>query len=485
MLSPINAVKKHHLVIATIVLNIFLYVGFTIVMVDRFESVIYGFQIELKERLLNLAKFNKQKASALTSKFANSDVNTDIKPHVKLEYYKVFDEFGFNRTQKSKLNNNRSMMGLGLPTDEVIQDLKSINIINNFFVDKPITVNEGFVSYTNRYIYIYPTVNITDYSLPKDYFTNARYAHDRLNEKIYNGTNNGIYFTEPYLDTLTSKKIFTIKSPVYLYDSIVGEYFTDIELYPFIIRHFGKSNFVYFSRINISIFSTDYNLSTPLFYNNNKSKFTLKPIVLDNNINLVASYSMYDIFNFIIEKYIFTLFLIISITLLSIYSCNVTLQLNKSLSCSLQDCLTGLYNRKVLSKRIDQQVKTAHNRRIPISIIMIDADKLKYINDTYGHEAGDHAIKHIAKYLKVRSRSTDTCIRLGGDEFCMVLFNTNRAQASELAERIYQAITSNPVVGLESPVSITTSTIQLKLHESLESAFRRADIKLYINKSSE
>ena len=114
---------------------------------------------------------------------------------------------------------------------------------------------------------------------------------------------------------------------------------------------------------------------------------------------------------------------------------------NRFLSMQLEerankDGLTGLYNRQYFENALAEEIKKAEKYDIHFGIIMADANGLKEVNDTYGHEAGDNLIKSIAHFLKNNSRETDIVARLGGDEFCMLLPNTNEKGARELLNRM-------------------------------------------------
>lgn len=109
---------------------------------------------------------------------------------------------------------------------------------------------------------------------------------------------------------------------------------------------------------------------------------------------------------------------------------------------AVTDALTGLYNRRYFEEALDKEVQRAKRLKQPFSIIGIDLDYLKKINDTYGHNVGDIAIKTIAKVLKANARSVDVSARIGGEEFNVLLPGINSEGAMVAAERIRKSIES-------------------------------------------
>ncbi|MCG9641071.1 GGDEF domain-containing protein [Vibrio sp. Isolate34] len=144
------------------------------------------------------------------------------------------------------------------------------------------------------------------------------------------------------------------------------------------------------------------------------------------------------------------------------------------------DELTGLYNRAIFK---DDSFKLVVDK-YDLSIIAIDGNKIKAINDTYGHAVGDEAIKHIAACMKRIFRESDYLIRTGGDEFLALLPNCNMAVAVILAEKLNDAVSSSRVAFSHIKVSVSAGIVEQHIGETLESAIGRADSELYKEKSS-
>ncbi|WP_260843287.1 sensor domain-containing diguanylate cyclase [Sedimenticola selenatireducens] len=124
----------------------------------------------------------------------------------------------------------------------------------------------------------------------------------------------------------------------------------------------------------------------------------------------------------------------------------------------LTDALTGLHNRRYLESRLEEEVTRALRYQHALSCLFIDADHFKRINDTHGHGAGDSVLREIALRVKECLRASDIATRYGGEEFALLLPQTDAIEACNLAERIRQRIEDKPIAihGGES-VSMTVS----------------------------
>lgn len=107
---------------------------------------------------------------------------------------------------------------------------------------------------------------------------------------------------------------------------------------------------------------------------------------------------------------------------------------------TMTDGLTGLPNRLYLMDQLKKEIERARRTREPCSLVLLDLDRFKDINDSYGHAAGDYALLRIAKLLIKSSRVIDVVARYGGEEFALILPDTNAPQAHAIADRIREAI---------------------------------------------
>ncbi len=144
------------------------------------------------------------------------------------------------------------------------------------------------------------------------------------------------------------------------------------------------------------------------------------------------------------------------------------------------DPLTGLANRRSFEERISGMMDSAKRYRYPLSMVSMDLDHFKSINDTYGHLAGDEALKAVADVLHRTVRSSDLLVRMGGDEFVLVLDNTDIKNARFLAERLCAAVTQlNIQAGDDAMLGVSIGLSQMDQEETLDEWLERTDDVLY------
>jgi diguanylate cyclase (GGDEF)-like protein len=148
---------------------------------------------------------------------------------------------------------------------------------------------------------------------------------------------------------------------------------------------------------------------------------------------------------------------------------------------AVTDPVTDLYNRHKLTETLDLEIERAQRYRRPLSLIMIDMDRLKDINDTYGHPAGDEALRVVAAAIRSQVRRVDLATRYGGDEFVIVLPEASEADAQAIAQRISCEIGArNP-----GPWHVSASFGVAAWENGIptgEELITRADRALYANK---
>ena len=151
---------------------------------------------------------------------------------------------------------------------------------------------------------------------------------------------------------------------------------------------------------------------------------------------------------------------------------------------AVSDPLTGIYNRRFFSTRLEEEFSRALRYHEHFSLLILDIDNLKPINDTYGHLAGDRVIKELARVLKTLGRKGDVMARIGGDEFGYVLIEAHKRDAYKFATRIKESLAKVKVSGLKIKptvsIGIAQSTIKgLKSHQDI---YKAADDALYLEK---
>ena len=149
---------------------------------------------------------------------------------------------------------------------------------------------------------------------------------------------------------------------------------------------------------------------------------------------------------------------------------------------AITDGLTGLYNHIYFKNRLAEELNRAQRKGTECSLLMLDLDKLKIINDTYGHPIGDAAIRQVAIVLKSLIRSGDTAARYGGEEFAVILPETPLSEAVLIADRLRRSINRNSVPGL-GHISTSIGAAAFPEHSAeLADLIDKADRALYVAK---
>ncbi|EAQ29573.1 putative diguanylate cyclase (GGDEF) [Erythrobacter sp. NAP1] len=150
------------------------------------------------------------------------------------------------------------------------------------------------------------------------------------------------------------------------------------------------------------------------------------------------------------------------------------------------DALTGLPNRAAFEEQVDELLARAREERIPVSLLVGDIDHFKQVNDTWGHSVGDKVISAFGDIMARKIRPGDVAGRIGGEEFCVLVWNCHEQGAVSLAERLRLSFASEAIEGLPTSESFTASfgIAEWQRGEDYAQCFRRADGALYSAKRS-
>lgn len=153
------------------------------------------------------------------------------------------------------------------------------------------------------------------------------------------------------------------------------------------------------------------------------------------------------------------------------------------------DELTGLYNRRHMLKEMERELNQTMRYKVPFSLVLIDLDHFKRVNDTYGHAAGDAVLKCVSRLLKKSARTTDVIGRWGGEEFLVLLPHSTAEDALKATEKWLADITLQPVAipsGESVPVAFSAGVAAFKqddasssINEVIDRLLARADERLY------
>jgi two-component system cell cycle response regulator len=154
--------------------------------------------------------------------------------------------------------------------------------------------------------------------------------------------------------------------------------------------------------------------------------------------------------------------------------------LQLSLELAITDQLTGLFNRRYMSRHLSTLLSEGSK---PVSFLMLDVDFFKQINDTYGHDVGDEVLREFANRISANVRGIDLACRFGGEEFVVVMPDTDLSFAYLVAERLRQSVADAPFVlngeAQQLPVTISIGVAASQAGDTPEVLLKRADQALY------
>jgi diguanylate cyclase (GGDEF)-like protein len=155
---------------------------------------------------------------------------------------------------------------------------------------------------------------------------------------------------------------------------------------------------------------------------------------------------------------------------------------------AIYDTLTNLYNRRYFEEGLEIEVQKSFSSKTPLSLIMVDIDHFKKMNDTFGHPEGDKILREIASLLKTSVRKKDTVARYGGEEFILILPGANLEESSMIAERIRQSVERTAFevrqTRLNITISLGISNFPVHRPKSDKELVKMADLALYEAKNA-
>jgi two-component system cell cycle response regulator len=166
------------------------------------------------------------------------------------------------------------------------------------------------------------------------------------------------------------------------------------------------------------------------------------------------------------------------------YNDHLRASVAQTIEMAVIDGLTGLHNRRYLDSHLTTLFERAQNRRRPLSLMITDIDRFKSINDTWGHDVGDEVLREFAARLRKNVRGIDLACRMGGEEFVVVMPDTEGVIAGKVAERIRAQIADTPFTigpdGQTIPVTVSVGvSTMMRGKDTAEAMLKRADLALY------
>ncbi|MBP2698995.1 sensor domain-containing diguanylate cyclase [Photobacterium sp. CAIM 1938] len=469
-----------------ILLLIFLVVMNTQQEISAAKEYVQGNLNQIKKSIISLAYRNERYARTF-SKQINTLHPLQTSPLVEVHYYPELNEFGFNRNVYPSNLLNGSLIGTGKPSDEIKMETNIFPFLDDLWSQQhqhSIKYNYYYISHTLKYFYLSTKYPVSEFNTRKHFFSTVLYNNYRsdINKQYQN--KKGFYFTAPYTDYITHEQVITLKSPVYKEQKVIGDIGVDIPIASLsnaitLPRNFKPYlTFIFYnkedgSKINIQ--------------KGNKNKFLphieMKVNIDDNNA-IYANLSILFFLSAVLQNIVIGVLFLFLLNYMYSQLKKYKFQKNHFQLEAFTDSLTGLFNRRIMEKILPKLIREYQDKTTPISIIAIDANDFKIINDTYGHETGDKALMHIANNISHLSRKSDIGLRLGGDEFCIVLPDCPLDKATKMAHRLSIAINQSRFCEHNVHTGITTGCIEITKNESLKEALKRADNILYQNKKN-
>lgn len=280
-----------------------------------------------------------------------------------------------------------------------------------------------------------------------------------------------------YRDGYTRKNIISMITPVFQREDIKGLFITDINIDDLATSFYTAERPLLWHFL--SLYVTDNATGDKItFHRPALNSFT--PISYEEKIT--GYYTLHiklDAIYFLIAI-LWLMALYVGGTWLLCRYARKQLDRHRSLSHdNMTDAMTGLYNRKVLTSSLEQKVQGLLRSNIAVTVISIDSDGLKRINDTLGHAMGDRAIQYLGRALAQSIRKSDYGIRLGGDEFSLILIDYNLSKSNEVIARIQDYLLT---IDAQKMVAFSYGSYQMIAGDTLETALLKADERLYQHK---
>lgn len=149
------------------------------------------------------------------------------------------------------------------------------------------------------------------------------------------------------------------------------------------------------------------------------------------------------------------------------------------------DSLTGLPNRRAIDDELCRRMAAYRRQATPLGVLLVDVDRFKSVNDTYGHHIGDHVLKAVADRLRQAVRDSDLLARYGGEEFAVLVAGATDEEFKNAAERVRQFVEQQPLKceGIELQTTVSCGVAEASGGEDVASLLQRADAALYASKS--
>ena len=376
---------------------------------------------------------------------------------------------------KSTLNGVGSLANIDIDT---IQEINSILYLNPLFktiLNSEHDIQWVYYSSKKEFIYIAPTNEVWDkkflkYLYKKEFWTEAIPSNNPSGELI---------LTKIYDDGAGKGYMTTLSLPIFFDSEFRGILSIDIALKTLnkMINNIKLPGKIYLTNEDDLIISSNQVFKLDEYLDKKHITFSLD--LFDNKLKLVYIENKKNkILTILLNILPIVMLLLFSLIIVYILMHQVLL-IKKIKIIANKDFLTSLLNRRAMMRETIKQLEIANRYNLKMLLLLLDIDFFKKVNDTYGHQAGDLVIQEISKILAKNTRESDLVSRYGGEEFLILLYNTDVDSAYLLAERIRKEILNLKIKDINSSLTISIGCTEYIKDESIDSFINRADCLLY------
>lgn len=410
---------------------------------------------------------------------------------------KIGDVSGFNLTKKNTPDIDGTLQTRNTDCKTWSRDLPALLDIN-----KTIFRNEGkysfsnykgylsddiryYIDLANNYIYINKLVDTDSYifnnwlvadgnSINISKSAQTIEIDDSALVDLFSGES---VTSRIYEDGYTQQNIISMLTPVFEKNDLKGIFITDISIESLATSFFTADRPFLWRFLNLYV--TDNNSGAEILFHKPKyPAFATMDYEKEFSSHYTLHIKLSYIYIFINNAWLIILYLI-STVVLGKYIKNQFIKKEFLSNDNAIDSMTGLYNKKILTPALHEKIQLLIERNIAITVIAIDSDGLKNINDTLGHHVGDKVIQNLGMALSLSIRKSDYGIRLHGDEFSLILIDNTLQSSHIIISRIHEKLA---IIDRKKLVNFSYGCYQLTKDDTLESAVLRAENLLYQHK---
>lgn len=410
---------------------------------------------------------------------------------------KIGDVSGFNLTKKNTPDIDGTLQTRNTDCKTWSRDLPALLDIN-----KTIFRNEGkynfsnykgylsddiryYIDLANNYIYINKLVDTDSYifnnwlvadgnSINISKSAQTIEIDDSALVDLFSGES---VTSRIYEDGYTQQNIISMLTPVFEKNDLKGIFITDISIESLATSFFTADRPFLWRFLNLYV--TDNNSGAEILFHKPKyPAFATMDYEKEFSSHYTLHIKLSYIYIFINNAWLIILYLI-STVVLGKYIKNQFIKKEFLSNDNAIDSMTGLYNKKILTPALHEKIQLLIERNIAITVIAIDSDGLKNINDTLGHHVGDKVIQNLGMALSLSIRKSDYGIRLHGDEFSLILIDNTLQSSHVIISRIHEKLA---IIDRKKLVNFSYGCYQLTKDDTLESAVLRAENLLYQHK---